>query len=52
MDFEESDSDTENTPPEIIEKAAIITLDLLPVASRHKYELTYNKFMEKLTGVR
>lgn len=38
--------DFDNTPPEILEKAAKVTLDLLPEISRKKYELAYEKFME------
>lgn len=40
------DEPFECTPPEITEKAAEVTQNLLPHVSRERYEAAYEKFME------
>lgn len=44
--MDSGNSDTENTPPEIIETATNACLNLLPQKSRQKYEICYKRFME------
>lgn len=49
MDFcdEEDDGDQENlTPPEIVERAAQISGNLLPSLSKERYEHAYKQFMD------
>lgn len=46
MYSEQSESDIENTPPDILETATNATLGLLPTTSQKKYEIAYEKFIK------
>jgi hypothetical protein len=41
----DSDEDLPNTPPEVKEAANLVTLELLPLKSRARYEREYDMFM-------
>lgn len=42
----DSENEFQETPPEILEKAANTTEKLLPTKSRTRYEIVYQKFMD------
>lgn len=46
MNNANSDTELENTPPDISEKASEVCNSLLPKTSKEKYELAYKKFMD------
>lgn len=50
MDKDDSNSDSECTPPEIVEAAKITCLKILPTKSRARYERTYEEFINWRKG--